>query len=82
MRSIRCSGRRCRVALTVTGTPASLRAVLTRGGRRIATATRKSPTGRFTLTIKSKRTLKSGKYRLRITAPGAKTVTRTVRVKR
>ena len=82
VRSVRCSGRRCRVALTVTGTPASLKVVLSRGGRRLASTTRKTPQGRFTLTVTAKRKLKRGSYRVRITAPGVKAVTRTVRVKR
>ena len=82
VRSVRCSGRRCRVALTVTGTPASLKVVLSRGGRRLASATRKTPTGRFTLTVTAKRKLTRGSYRVRVTAPGVKAVTRTVRVKR
>jgi hypothetical protein len=82
VRSVQCSRTRCRVALTVTGAPASVRVVLTRGGRTVASTTRKTPTGRFTLTVKAKHRLKRGTYRVRVTAPGAKTVTRAVRVRR
>ena len=82
MRSVRCSGRRCRVALTVTGTPASLKVVLSRGGHRLASATRKTPHGPLHLDRHRQAQLTRGSYRVRVTAPGVKAVTRTVRVKR
>lgn len=82
LRSVKCAGRRCRVALTLSAGVARVRVDLTRGRKAVGSAARKSASGAFTLTVTSKRRLARGSYKVTVTATGAKTVTKTVRVKR
>lgn len=86
VRSVKCTKHRCRVALTVSGQATRVRAVLTRRGKAVASATRRSPAPEFTLTVTSRRALARGTYRLTVTATGTDTrtrsVTRTVHVTR
>ncbi len=86
LRSASCAGRRCRVALTISGDAARVQAVLTRAGKTFAQATRTSLRGKVTLTLVAKRALRAGGYRLRVTVTGrdgvAHALTRTLRVRR
>lgn len=82
VRSVKCSGRRCKVALTLSAPVARVRAQLTKGKKSVASASRKAASGRLTLTVTARRRLARGTYTVKVTATGAKAVTKTVRVKR
>ena len=68
--SVRCGARTCSVKVRVTGDPKTLRAVLTRGGRTLGRTTRSGREGRLTLTLRIKRRLRAGTYRLQVVVTG------------
>jgi Ca2+-binding RTX toxin-like protein len=82
VRSVKCSGRRCRVALTLNTSVTRVRAQLTKGKKSVASVTRRSASGKLTLTVTARRRLARGTYKIRVTATGAKSVTKTVSIKR
>ena len=86
VRSASCSGKRCKLSVRVSGDVAALKAVLTRSGKTVASATRKTPAGTVKFNVTSKKTLRSGTYKLKVTVTGkdgrSKSSTRTLRVRR
>jgi hypothetical protein len=68
--SVRCGARTCSVKVRVTGDAKTLRAVLTRSGRTLGRTTRSGREGPLTLTVRIKRRLRPGTYRLRLTVTG------------
>ena len=72
--------------LTVSGDPKSLLAVLSRSGKALGRTSRSAREGRVTLTIKVKRRLAAGTYRLRVTVTGKdgrkRSTSRSVRIRR
>ena len=81
--SVKRSGRRARVVLQVSG--GTLRnavvQLLDRRGKRLGTAKVKRLAGRRTITVKARRSLRRGTYRVKVTAAGLAAVTRSARVR-
>lgn len=82
VRSVKCSGRSCKVALTLPSSVARVRVALSKGQTALAWTTRKPAGGRLTLTVKTRTRLARGTYTVKVTATGLRSVTKTVRIKR
>jgi hypothetical protein len=81
--SVKRSGKRARIVLSVTG-GAVRNAVVTlldKRGKRVGSARVKSLAGRKTITVKSRRSLRRGTYRVRVTGAGMAAATRAVKLK-
>jgi hypothetical protein len=86
VRLARCGGRRCKITVRLLGDVASLKAVLTRGKKTVASTTKRKLASEVTFRVSAKKTLRSGTYRLKITVTGkdgaSKSSTRKIRIRR
>jgi hypothetical protein len=81
--AIKVAGRKVRVPVTATGLPARRVVVaVLKGAKRVGRAKRASLAGRKTVTVKLKRRPARGRYTVRVTAKGAKAVSKKLTVRR
>ena len=79
---VKRAGRKLRVALTAQGgTVKGIRIVVRKGRKAVAKGKLATLTGKRTVVVKAKRRIKRGRYTIRVTAPGAKSATRKLKVR-